>query len=72
VIELFEEEYVQAETQAIAAAFGRKRSLLIDRLRRLGVRFELEPGKTFYIWGNLTSTQRAKRRFCILSGGAQA
>ncbi len=43
-----------AETHAIATTFRRKRDILMDGLRGIGVRFELEPQGTFYCWGNLS------------------
>jgi hypothetical protein len=48
-------EHARAETAAIRQVFRRKRDLLIDGLRGIGVRFEREPEGTFYVWGNLAS-----------------
>ena len=42
------------ETAAIQKAFRRKRRLLVDGLREAGVRLELEPEGTFYVWGDLS------------------
>jgi aspartate/methionine/tyrosine aminotransferase len=43
------------ETEAIRAAFGRKRTLMIRRLRESGFTVELEPEGTFYVWASLES-----------------
>ncbi len=52
-IALLEAEHVHAETRAIASHFGTKRARLLDRLARMGVRCDLPPEGTFYIWGRL-------------------
>jgi aspartate/methionine/tyrosine aminotransferase len=48
-------EHAQKEAAAIRATFGKKRTLLVEGLRALGVRFEREPDGTFYAWGNLSA-----------------
>lgn len=53
-IALLDEERTRAESDAIHAAFSAKRQLLLQGLRRLGVRFDLEPEGTFYCWGDLS------------------
>ncbi|MEO0325652.1 MAG: pyridoxal phosphate-dependent aminotransferase [Myxococcota bacterium] len=50
---LLEEHDVLAETAALRRSFGQKRAFLVNRLRDLGVRFDLEPEGTFYAWGDL-------------------
>ncbi len=52
-IALLEDQHVRREDEAIQRAFAPKRALLIERLRRMGVRIEREPEGTFYVWGNL-------------------
>ncbi len=52
---LLNEDHVHAETAAIAGAFAPKRALLIDRLTAMGVKVELDPGGTFYVWGDLSN-----------------
>ena len=52
-IKLLEPAHVAAETRAIAAAFGKKRRLLLERLTALGVTTDLAPQGTFYVWGNV-------------------
>jgi N-succinyldiaminopimelate aminotransferase len=53
-ITLLDEDYVRAETQAIARAFSLKRSALLERLKRLGVRVKVAPEGTFFVWGDLS------------------
>ena len=53
-VPLLAPEVVEAETEAIRAAFLRKRTILADGLRRAGVRFDLEPEGTFYCWGDIS------------------
>jgi aspartate/methionine/tyrosine aminotransferase len=53
-LELVTAERAAAEAAAIQAAFGRKRRLMIDELRAMGVRC-LEPEGTFYCWGSVES-----------------
>lgn len=53
-IGLVDEDTTRKETQAIQEEFRRKRRLLIDGLKDLGVRFDLESEGTFYAWGDLS------------------
>jgi len=46
-------EHARAEAEAIRKTFGRKRKLMLEGLRALGVRFERDAEGTFYAWGNL-------------------
>jgi aspartate/methionine/tyrosine aminotransferase len=48
-------EITRTETEAIRAAFGRKRTLMLKRLREIGFTVELEPEGTFYVWASLES-----------------
>lgn len=54
VIPLLEPDHVKAEVAAISAAFRPKRHLMLDGLRRAGVRFDIEPEGTFYCWGDVS------------------
>ena len=54
-------EHAQQEAEALRRTFGRKRSRLLDGLRAIGVRFEREPGGTFYAWGNLAGLPEGLR-----------
>ena len=47
------EDHVVAETRAIAEVFRKKRDLLLARLQDIGVRCDLLPEGTFYVWGRL-------------------
>jgi aspartate/methionine/tyrosine aminotransferase len=53
-IELLDEERTAAETRAIHETFSAKRKTMVQGLRKLGVRFDLEPEGTFYCWGDLS------------------
>lgn len=46
-------EHARAETAAIHAAFGRKRTILLEGLKALGVRVECDPEGGFYVWGSV-------------------
>ena len=52
-IDLVQYDATIAETEAIRASFAPKRRFLVDRLKEIGVRFNLEPQGTFYAWGDL-------------------
>jgi aspartate/methionine/tyrosine aminotransferase len=54
-VPLLAAEHVAAETGAIREAFLRKRALLMEGLREVGVRFDLEPEGTFYCWGDISA-----------------
>lgn len=54
VLGLLEPECVYQETAAIQAAFRAKRDYMLERLYRMGVLVEVEPGGTFYVWANLS------------------
>ncbi len=54
-IGLLEPGVTRAESEAIARAFGDKRTLLLDGARRLGMTIDREPDGTFYVWANLAS-----------------
>jgi aspartate/methionine/tyrosine aminotransferase len=60
-IELVTAEHARKETAAIRRVFGDKRRLMIDGLREIGVRFDLEPEGTFYCWGDLSDLPAAIR-----------
>ncbi len=53
-IPLLEESATLAETKAIGDVFRPKRQAMLSGLRRLGVRFDLEPEGTFYCWGDVS------------------
>ncbi len=51
-IELLNPANAMAETKAIHAAFGKKRSKLLNGLRDLGFTIDLPPEGTFYVWAS--------------------
>ena len=53
-IPLLAHDATLAETKAIQDAFRPKRQAMLSGLRRLGVRFDLEPEGTFYCWGDVS------------------
>jgi aspartate/methionine/tyrosine aminotransferase len=54
-IPLLADEIVDAETSAIRQSFRPKRDWLVDRLRGLGVRIDIAPEGSFYVWGSVES-----------------
>lgn len=54
-LSLLEPEHALAETRAIQAAFGAKRKLLLDGIRRLGLHVERDPDGTFYAWASVAA-----------------
>ena len=53
-IDLVQEGPTLAESKAIYSEFVKKREYLVESLKRIGVRFDLEPQGTFYAWGDLS------------------
>jgi len=53
-IDLVNADHARRETEAIRRVFGRKRDLMLDGLRDIGVHFDREPEGTFYAWGDLS------------------
>ncbi len=43
------------ECIAIGQQFRKKRRYMLDRLKTLGIRVEVEPDGAFYLWANLSS-----------------
>jgi N-succinyldiaminopimelate aminotransferase len=52
-VALLDDAGVRAETEAIHRTFSEKRRLTLERLERMGVRFDRAPDGTFYAWGNV-------------------
>jgi aspartate/methionine/tyrosine aminotransferase len=52
-IEALEPKRADQETQALREGFAKKRALMLSRLKKLGVRFPVEPLGTFYCFGSL-------------------
>jgi aspartate/methionine/tyrosine aminotransferase len=53
-IDLVREKPTLAETKAVQTEFRKKRDFLVEGLKGLGVRFDVEPQGTFYAWGDLS------------------
>jgi aspartate/methionine/tyrosine aminotransferase len=51
-IGLMSPEVARAETTAIQGAFAPKRRLMVERLRAMGFRLDVEPEGTFYVWAS--------------------
>jgi N-succinyldiaminopimelate aminotransferase len=54
-VPLLDPAAVRAETAAIRDVFGRKRRTMVDGLREAGLRMDLEPQGTFYVWADLSA-----------------
>jgi hypothetical protein len=52
-IPLLGEEIARQETSAIQRTFSRKRDLMLNGLKKLGVRVDADPMGTFYVWGSV-------------------
>jgi len=50
---LLDPENAAAETLAIQKHFGKKRALLLSRLKKLGISADAAPAGAFYVWANL-------------------
>ena len=51
---VLEPDRADQETQAVRAAFARKRDTMVAGLREMGVRLPAAPTSTFYAWGDLS------------------
>ena len=51
--DVLQPERADQETTALRDVFTRKRNLMLDRLRAMGVRCDHPPGGTFYVWGSI-------------------
>jgi aspartate/methionine/tyrosine aminotransferase len=50
---LLDPEHAAAETLAIQKHFGKKRALLLSRLKKMNIGADAAPAGTFYVWANL-------------------
>jgi len=60
-IDLVQEKPTLEETDALRAEFRKKRDFLVQGLKEIGVRFDLEPEGTFYAWGDLSGLPESIR-----------
>lgn len=54
-IPLLEASLAQRETSAIHRTFSKKRQLMLEGLRRIGVGVDVPPEGTFYVWGSVAN-----------------
>ena len=52
-IPLLDAALADQEAKAIQTAFRKKRDLMVERLRAIGVKFDVVPEGTFYAWGSV-------------------
>ncbi|NUO51944.1 MAG: pyridoxal phosphate-dependent aminotransferase [Polyangiaceae bacterium] len=52
-IDLLSLDHAAKETGAIQRAFAKKRQMMLEGLRRLGVSTDVPPEGTFYVWGSV-------------------
>ena len=52
-VDLLEDGLSREENIAIQKTFSKKRHILLQGLKELGIDIEIEPQGTFYVWGNL-------------------
>ncbi|MGB5702791.1 MAG: pyridoxal phosphate-dependent aminotransferase [Polyangiales bacterium] len=60
-IDLVQEKPTLAETAALQTEFRQKRDFLVEGLKEIGVRFDVEPQGTFYAWGDLSGLPASLR-----------
>jgi aspartate/methionine/tyrosine aminotransferase len=60
-IELVQLEPTRQETEALRSEFKKKRDFLVQGLKEIGIRFDLEPQGTFYAWGDLSELPKSLR-----------
>ena len=53
-LDLLNPENAAAETLAIQKHFGKKRALVLSRLKKLGITADAAPAGAFYVWANLS------------------
>jgi hypothetical protein len=52
-IEVLQPARADQETSALRSVFSRKRNLMVERLRKMGVRIPHPSDSTFYVWGSI-------------------
>ncbi len=52
-LEALEPAQADQETTAVRHVFTRKRNLMLERLKNMGIRCDHEPGGTFYVWADV-------------------
>src|SRR5476649_1128186 len=59
---LLDPKNAAAETLAIQKHFGKKRALLLARLKKIGITADAPPAGAFYVWANLAKLPRSEER----------
>ena len=54
-LEILEPDVADRETNAVRTVFTRKRNIMLQRLRAMGIRCEVPPSGTFYVWADIGS-----------------
>jgi len=54
-IPLLSDSVIDAENQAIQSTFGKKRDLMLERCRAMGMKIQNEPEGTFYVFADLSN-----------------
>lgn len=52
-LEVLQPNRADQETTALRNVFARKRNLMVERLREMGIACEYPPGSTFYVWASI-------------------
>lgn len=60
-VQVVRAEHARAENAAIHRVFGEKRQRLLSGLREMGVKLDIEPEGTFYVWGDLSELPHSLR-----------
>lgn len=53
-LQMLAPQHADAESAAIRNVFARKRQIMLEGLRRMGVTIPAEPQGTFYVWGDVS------------------
>ena len=53
-LDLLQPEFARRETLAIQVQFRKKRFYMLERLKKMGIRADVDPAGTFYVWANLS------------------
>ena len=57
-LEVLEAGRADQETDALRRAFCKKRNLMVERLKAMGLSFAAEPDSTFYCWASIKTYRR--------------
>lgn len=54
-LQILEPDVADRETNAVRAVFTRKRNIMLQRLRAMGIPCDVPPAGTFYVWASIAS-----------------